>query len=125
MTSPSFVHLDPYAANAPKSALTTPVLREVTVSSNSARQSAPSIETFKPFSPLVLDGVVGDSAVKANAHANSHMNTDVNTEANNNNDTTTCPRVGSTALGWSKGTTGPVVAVGNGDVKKSSTMSTD
>jgi hypothetical protein len=92
-----------------------------------ARGNAPSIEAFSPFSPLVLDGVVGsDSAVKVKAYAKF----DMNTNANNN---TIRPRVGSTArrtaLGWSKRSTGPAAAAGgggNGGVKKSSTtMSTD
>ena len=124
LSPPSFVHADPYVtANTPKSALTTPVLREVAVNSNLAKGSAPSIEALKPFSPLVLEGVVGlGSAVKVKANAN-----------NNANNNMTRPRVGSTArrtaLGWSKRSTGPgVVGNGNGNVggkKSSTTMSTD
>jgi serine/arginine repetitive matrix protein 2 len=107
LSPPSFVHSDPYAtANTPKSALTTPVLREVAVNSNLAKGSAPSIEALKPFSPLVVDGL--GSAVKLKANAN-----------NNANNNTIRPRVGSTArrtaLGWSKRSTGPG-AVGNGNV---------
>jgi len=126
LSPPSFVHADPYAtANTPKSALTTPVLREVAVNSNLAKGSAPSIEALKPFSPLVLEGVVGlGSAVKVKANANNNNN-------NNANNNTTRPRVGSTArrtaLGWSKRSTGPG-AVRNGNVggkKSSTTMSTD
>jgi hypothetical protein len=131
-TPPSFVHSDPYASrntntsasNTPKSALTTHVLREVSVNPNLARGDAPSIEAFKPFSPLLLDGVVGwDSAVKVK------VNHGANANANNTN--TIRPRVGSTArctaLGWSKRSTGSAAAAGgNGGVKKSSTtMSTD
>jgi hypothetical protein len=136
MTPPSFVHSDPYASrntntnasDTPKSALTTPVLREVSINPNLARGNAPSIEAFKPFSPLVLDGVVGsDSAVKVKVNHGANANN------NANNTNTIRPRVGSTArrtaLGWSKRSTGPPVAAGaggNGGVKKSSTtMSTD
>ena len=128
ITPPSFVHTDPYAnantansaANTPKSALTTPVLRELGVNpnlTNMAKGNAPSIEALKPFSPLVFDGL--DSAVKVKANSN------------NNNNNTIRPRVGSTArrtaLGWSKRSTGPPGAptgVVNGG-KKSSTTSTD
>ena len=105
--------------NTPKSALTTPVLREVAVNSNLAKGSALSIEALKPFSPLMLEGVVGlGSAVKVKANAN----------ANNN---MICPCVGSTAcrtaLGWLKRSTGPG-PVGNGNMggkKSSMTMSMD
>ena len=56
---PSFVRPDPYStANTPKSALTTPVLKEVAVNSNLAKGSAPSIGALTPFSPLMLEGVV-------------------------------------------------------------------
>jgi hypothetical protein len=126
-TPPSFVHADPYpSANTPKPALTTPVLRKVSVNPNLARGNAPSIEAFKPFSPLVLEGVVGsDSAVKVKVNHGANANA-------NNNTNTTRPRVGSTArrtaLGWSKRSSGPAAAAagGNGGVRKSSTtMSTD
>ena len=60
LSPPSFVRPDPYAtANTPKSALTTPVLKEVAVNSNLAKGSAPSIGALMPFSPLVLEDVVG------------------------------------------------------------------
>lgn len=93
-----------------------PVLKEVSVNPDLARGNAPSIETF---SPLVLDGVVGDSTVKIKFNART----------NNANTNTVRPWVGSTArrpaLGWSK-STGPAAAGGNEGVKKSSaTMSTD
>ena len=134
-TPPSFVFSDPYAnantttttarANTPKSALTTPVLRELAVNPNTnmRKGNAPSIEALKPFSPLVFDGLDSAVKVKANANANSNNNN------SNNNDNTIRPRVGSaarrTALGWSKRSTGPSGAtVGNGG-KKSSTTSTD
>lgn len=122
-TPPSFVHSDPYAntntntndSNTPKSALTTPVLREVSINPNLAKGNAPSIDAFKPFSPLVVDGVVGDSAIKLKVNGNT-----------NGNNNTIRPRVGSTArrtaLGWSKRSTGPAVT---GVKKSSTTMSTD
>lgn len=63
-TLPSVFHSDPYAntnmntSNTLRSALSMPVLREVSVNPNLARGNAPSIEAFKPFSLLILAGVV-------------------------------------------------------------------
>jgi hypothetical protein len=52
-TAHPFVHSDPYArANTPKCALTTSVPREVLIDVNLASGSTPSIEAFKPLSPL-------------------------------------------------------------------------
>lgn len=65
---------------------------------------------LQPFSPFVLDGVVGDSAVKVkvNSGANANMYTNITRHA----------------LGWSKRTR-PIAAFGNGGVKKPAMTSTD